>query len=136
LIVAKLRLSGWANEPIIPGPKLVHTQIAHGEANPLKNIFVGNLGFNASEDVLRQLFVAFGPVNQVKIMIDDYTGKSRGFGFVEMANAGDGEKAITALNGTLLDDRALNVNEARPKKEPGSFRDRDSRNRSGGGRRW
>ena len=65
-----------------------------------------------------------------------YTGKSRGFGFVEMANAEDGEKAITALNGTLLDERALNVNEARPKKEPASFRDRDSRNRSGGGRRW
>ena len=53
-----------------------------------------------------------------------------------MANAEDGEKAIAALNGTLLDERALNVNEARPKKEPESFRDRDSRNRSGGGTRW
>ncbi len=69
-------------------------------------------------------------------MMDDYTGKSRGFGFVEMANAEDGEKAIIALNGTLLDERTLNVNQARPKKEPGSSRDRDSRNRSGGGRRW
>ena len=102
----------------------------------MKNIFVGNLGFNTSEDALRQLFAPFGQVNGVKIMIDDYTGKSRGFGFVEMANAEDGEKAIIALNGTLLDERALNVNEARPKKEPGRFRDRDSRNRSGGGRRW
>ncbi len=69
-------------------------------------------------------------------MMDDYTGKSRGFGFVEMANAEDGEKAIIALNGTLLDERALDVNQARPKKKPGSFRERDSRNRSGGGRRW
>src|SRR5712692_2084843 len=102
----------------------------------MKKIFVGNLSSSTSEGALRQLFVAFGPLNRVKIMMDDYTGKSRGFGFVEMANAGDGEKAITALNGTLLDDRALNVNEARPKKEPGSFRDRDSRNRSRGGRRW
>jgi cold-inducible RNA-binding protein len=101
----------------------------------LKNIYVGNLGFNTSENALRQLFAPFGPVNRVKIMMDDYTGKPRGFGFVEMANAEDGEKAITALNGTLLDERALNVNEARAKKEPGGFRDRDS-NRSGGGRRW
>ena len=101
----------------------------------MKNIFVGNLGFNASADALRQLFAPFGPVNRVKIMVDDYTHKARGFGFVEMANAVDGEKAITALNGTLLDERALNVNEASPKKEPGSFRHRDSGNRSGGGRR-
>jgi RNA recognition motif-containing protein len=69
-------------------------------------------------------------------MMDDYTGKSRGFGFFEMANAEDGEKAIIALNGALPDERALNVNQARPKKEPGSSRDRDSRNRSSGGRRW
>jgi len=67
--------------------------------------------------------------------MDDYTGKSRGFGFVETANAEDGEKAIITPCGTLLDQRALNVNQASPKKEPGSFRDRNSRNRSGGGRR-
>jgi cold-inducible RNA-binding protein len=102
----------------------------------MKNIFVGNLNSSTSEDALRKLFVAFGPVNRVKIMMDNYTGKPRGFGFVEMASSEDGEKAIAALNGTLLDERALNVNEARPKKEPGSFRDRDSRNRSGGGTRW
>jgi RNA recognition motif-containing protein len=74
-------------------------------------------------------------VNRVKIMMDNYTGKSRGFGFVEMASAEDGDKAIVALNGTLLDERALTVNTARPKKEPGSFRDQDARAR-GGGRRW
>ncbi len=60
----------------------------------MKNIFVGNLSSSTSEGALRQLFAAFGPVNQVKIMMDSYTGKSRGFGFVEMANAEDGDKAI------------------------------------------
>ena len=88
----------------------------------MKNIFVGNLSSSTSEGALRQLFAAFGPVNQVKIMTDSYTGKPRGFGFVEMANEEDGKKAIAALNGTLLDEHALTVNEARPKKQQGSFR--------------
>src|SRR6266849_494683 len=101
----------------------------------MKDIFVGNLNFSTSEGALRQLFAAFGPVTQVRIMMDRDTGKPRGFGFVEMASAEDGDKAIAALNGTLLDERALNVNEGRPKKEPGSFRDQDARAR-GGGRRW
>jgi cold-inducible RNA-binding protein len=101
----------------------------------MKNIFVGNLNSSTSEDALRKLFVAFGPVNRVKIMMDNYTGKSRGFGFVEMASAEDGDKAIVALNGTLLDERALNVNEARRRPE------RAGGNRGGGelcrsGERW
>ena len=82
----------------------------------MKSIFVGNLNFSTSEGALRQLFAAFGPVIQVKIMMDSDTGKPRGFGFVEMAGAEDGDKAIAALNGTLLDERALNVNEARRRK--------------------
>ena len=73
-------------------------------------------------------------MNRVTIMTDRNTGQPRGFGFVEMASGTDADKAIAALNGTLLDERALIVNEARPKKEPGSFRDRDSRSR--GARRW
>jgi len=68
-------------------------------------------------------------------MMDSYTGKSRGFGFVEMANAEDGDRAIAALNSTLLDERALNLNEARPRKQPGSFRDQHA-GAGGGGRRW
>jgi len=67
-------------------------------------------------------------------MMDSHTGKSRGFGFAEMANAEDGDKAIVALNGTLLDERALTVNALRPKKQQGSFRDQNARAR-GGGRR-
>jgi cold-inducible RNA-binding protein len=83
----------------------------------VKNIFVGNLSFNTSEDELRQLFEPFGQVDRVSIMTDRDTGRSRGFGFVEMANNEEGEKAITALNGTQSGGRTLNVNEARPKAE-------------------
>jgi len=81
----------------------------------LKNIFVGNLSFNTSEDELRQMFEPFGQVDRVSIMTDRDTGRSRGFGFVEMASNEDGEKAITALNGSQVGGRTLNVNEARPK---------------------
>jgi cold-inducible RNA-binding protein len=101
----------------------------------LKNIFVGNLDFNTSEDELRKVFEAYGQVDRVSIMTDRDTGRSRGFGFVEMSSAEDGEKAIAALNGSKLGGRTLNVNEARPKGErTGGGRDRGGR---GGGRdRW
>jgi cold-inducible RNA-binding protein len=100
----------------------------------LKNIFVGNLDFNVSEDELRNLFGTYGQVDRVSIVTDRDTGRSRGFGFVEMANPEEGEKAIAALNGTQLAGRTLNVNEARPKAERvgGGGRDRGGR---GGGRR-
>jgi len=86
----------------------------------LKNIFVGNLDFNTTEDELRQLFEVHGQVDRVSIMTDRETGRSRGFGFVEMASAEDGEKAIAALNGSKVGGRTLNVNEARPKPERSS----------------
>jgi len=86
----------------------------------VKNIFVGNLNFNTSEDELRQMFEAYGQVDRVSIMTDRDTGRSRGFGFVEMTNAEDGEKAIAALNGQEIGGRTLNINEARPKTERGS----------------
>jgi cold-inducible RNA-binding protein len=102
----------------------------------LKNIFVGNLNFNTSEDDLRQLFEAYGQVDRVAIMTDRDTGRSRGFGFVEMANNEDGEKAIAALNGSQVGGRTLNVNEARPKPErSGSGGGRGGRER-GAGNRW
>ena len=94
----------------------------------MKNIFVGNLSFGATEDSVRSLFATHGAVGRVNIVTDRDTGQPRGFGFVEMANDGEGDKAIAALNGTDLDGRALNVNEARPKAD---------RSSSGGGRqRW
>jgi RNA recognition motif-containing protein len=105
----------------------------------VKNIFVGNLDFNTSEEELRRLFEAYGQVDRVSIMTDRDTGRSRGFGFVEMANAEDGDKAIAALNGTQLGGRTLNVNEARPKPERGAAaggRGRDRGGRGGGGGRW
>jgi cold-inducible RNA-binding protein len=115
------------------------TQIAHSEAIRVKNIFVGNLDFNTGEDELRQLFAAYGQVDRVSIMTDRETGRSRGFGFVEMANAEEGEKAIAALNGSQVGGRTLNVNEARPKVERsgGGGRDRggDRGGRGGGGGR-
>jgi cold-inducible RNA-binding protein len=102
----------------------------------MKNIFVGNLSFNTSEDELRQMFESYGPVDRVSIMTDRDTGRSRGFGFVEMTNNEDGEKAITALNGSQVGGRTLNVNEARPKAEHvgGGGRDRGGRDGSRGGR--
>lgn len=107
----------------------------------MKNIFVGNLDFNVSEDELRNLFGTYGQVDRVTILTDRDTGRSRGFGFVEMTNAEDGEKAIAALNGTQLSGRTLNVNEARPKAERaggggGGGRDRGGRGGGGGRNRW
>ena len=105
----------------------------------MKNIFVGNLDFNTSEDELRTLFGTYGQVDRVSIMTDRDTGRSRGFGFVEMSSSEDGEKAIAALNGSQLGGRTLNVNEARPKVERGGGggggggRDRGGRGGHGGG---
>lgn len=85
----------------------------------MKNIFVGNLSFGATEDAVRALFEAYGTVDRVSLVTDRETGRARGFGFVEMANDGEAEKAIAGLNGRELDGRALNINEARPKEDRG-----------------
>jgi RNA recognition motif-containing protein len=83
----------------------------------LKNIFVGNLDFGATEDDIRALFEPYGIVEKVSVMTDRETGRSRGFAFVEMTNTNEADQAIGALNGTNLGGRALNINEARPKTE-------------------
>jgi RNA recognition motif-containing protein len=107
----------------------------------VKNIFVGNLSFNTGEEELRQAFEVYGQVDRVSIMTDRDTGRSRGFGFVEMNSNEDGEKAIAALNGSQVGGRTINVNEARPKAERagggggGGFRDRGGRGGGGGGGR-
>ncbi len=85
----------------------------------MKNIFVGNLNFGATEGAVRSLFEAYGTVDKVNIITDRDTGQARGFGFVEMSANADADRAIEALNGRELDGRALNVNEARPKTERG-----------------
>lgn len=103
----------------------------------MKNIFVGNLDFGATEDQVRTIFEAYGTVDRVSIKTDRETGRSRGFAFVEMSNEAEAERAIAALNGTNLGGRALNVNEARPKTEGGgggrSFGGGGGRPSGGGG---
>ena len=80
-------------------------------------IYVGNLSSETTEEELRQEFEAFGEVTSVDIIIDKYSGRPRGFGFVEMASVSEGQAAITGLNGKTLKERELNVNVARPRSE-------------------
>ena len=83
----------------------------------MKNVFVGNLSFGATESAVRSMFEAYGTVDRVNLITDRETGQAKGFGFVEMSNSAEADRAITELNGRDLDGRALNVNEARPKTE-------------------
>jgi len=85
----------------------------------MKNIFVGNLNFGATEDAVRSLFEAYGTVERVSIVTDRDSGQPRGFGFVEMSANAEADRAIAELNGHELGGRALNVNEARPKTDRG-----------------
>jgi cold-inducible RNA-binding protein len=86
----------------------------------MKNIFVGNLNFGATEDAVRSMFEAYGTVERVSIITDRDTGQAKGFGFVEMSAAADADRAIAELNGRDFDGRAMNVNEAKPKADRGS----------------
>jgi RNA recognition motif-containing protein len=97
----------------------------------MKNIFVGNLSFGATEDAVRSLFAAYGTVERVSFITDRDSGQPRGFGFVEMSANAEAERAIAELNGRELDGRALNVNEARPKEDRGFSG--GGRGRGGGG---
>lgn len=93
----------------------------------MKNLFVGNLSFQTTEDELRSVFEPYGEITRLQVMTDRDTGRPRGFAFVELSDDEEAAKAITELNGKELDGRALNVNEARPKPER-------SGPRGGGGR--
>ena len=97
----------------------------------MKNIFVGNLDFGATESSIRSLFESYGRVDRVNLITDRDTGRSRGFAFVEMGDSAEADRAIAALNGYQVDGRALNVNEARPKTGGGG----DRRGGDGGFRR-
>ena len=83
----------------------------------MKNIYVGNLDYNVTEQELRETFEAYGQVDNVTILRDRDTGQPRGFGFVEMASDEEADKAIAGTNGIQLGARNVNVNEARPKTE-------------------
>ena len=80
------------------------------------NIYVGNLPYSMTDASLQEAFSAHGSVDQAKVVVDRVTDRSRGFGFVEMANDDEGRAAIEAMNGTEMDGRTLVVNEARPKR--------------------
>ena len=95
------------------------------------NIYVGNLPHKATEDEVRQAFAEFGQVTEVRLIMDKFSGESRGFGFVEMPSKAEAEKAIEEMNGKEFMERALNVNEARPKVDRGG---RGGGGRGGGGR--
>lgn len=81
------------------------------------NIYAGNLSYNTQDNELHDAFSEFGEVASAKVIMDRDTGRSKGFGFVEMANDDDGKKAIEALDGTDLDGRTIKVNEARPRPD-------------------
>ena len=87
------------------------------------NIYVGNLPFSTTEADLREAFERFGAVDSASIIVDRHTNQSRGFGFVEMANAEEAKAAIEGLNGTDMSGRTLRVNEARARtdRKPGRF---------------
>ena len=90
------------------------------------NIYVGNLSYQSTEDELRDLFAEFGDVVSAKLIVDKFTGQSKGFGFVEMSNNSEAQKAIDELNGRDVNGRSVTVNQARPRQE---------RSRGGGGGR-
>jgi RNA recognition motif-containing protein len=101
------------------------------------NIYVGNLSFKTDENDLRGLFENFGEVTSARIISDQFTGRSRGFGFVEMSNREEGLKAIQELDSKDFQGRNLKVNEARPKSEGGGNRRAGGGGGGGGGRnRW
>jgi RNA recognition motif-containing protein len=100
------------------------------------NIYVGNLSYDVTENELRQVFEPFGNVESVKIISDKYSGRSKGFGFVEMSNNGDAHSAIDGLNDKELKGRPLKVNKARPRSENRRYEGNREGGRRGGGRRF
>jgi cold-inducible RNA-binding protein len=101
----------------------------------IMNIYVGNLSYEVKEEDLKKEFEAYGQVESVKIIQDTYTGRSKGFGFVEMPNNAEAQAALDGLKGKEVKGRALNINEARPKTEGQGRRPGGSHGGGGGGGR-
>lgn len=98
------------------------------------NIFVGNLAYEVTEEELREEFSSFGEVSSITIMKDKYTGQSRGFGFIEMPVLSEGQAAVNALNGKILQNRQINVSGARERSEGGGSRPGGGPKKGGGSR--
>jgi RNA recognition motif-containing protein len=97
-------------------------------------LYVGNLAYTVRDESLQEAFAQFGTVTSAKVMMDRETGRSKGFGFVEMSSSAEAQAAINAMNGQALEGRAIVVNEARPREErPGGFGGGGGGSRSGGG---
>ncbi len=96
------------------------------------NLYVGGLPYSTTEGQLQEIFEKYGSVESARVITDKFTGRSRGFGFVEMSSGGEAQKAIEALNGTEIEGRTLTVNEARPREQRSGFGD-DRRGGGGGG---
>src|SRR5206468_7297901 len=97
-------------------------------------LYVGNLSYNVRDDDLQQAFAQYGTVSSAKVMMDRDTGRSKGFGFVEMGSDPEAQAAINGMNGQALDGRAIVVNEARPREErPGGVGNRGGGGGYGGG---
>ena len=97
-------------------------------------LYVGNLSYNVRDEDLQQAFAQYGSVSSAKVMMDRDTGRSKGFGFVEMGSDAEAQAAINGMNGQALDGRAIVVNEARPREErPGGFGGGGGRSGGGGG---
>ncbi len=90
------------------------------------NIYISGLSYGTADADLNELFTAYGDVSSVKIISDRETGRSRGFGFIEMADDAEGQKAIDGLNGTECDGKVISVKVARPRAERPSYGDRNS----------
>jgi cold-inducible RNA-binding protein len=120
----------WLRPRFVSPAPISFFQIDKGKE--MTNIFVGNLSYGAAESDIRALFEEYGTVDRASIVTDRDTGQARGFGFVEMPNDSEAERAIAALNGREISGRALTVNVARPRAERPAFRGRSS---SGGSRR-
>ncbi len=96
------------------------------------NLYVGGLPYSTTEGQLQEIFAKYGSVESARVITDKFTGRSKGFGFVEMSSGGEAQKAIEALNGTEIEGRTLTVNEARPQEKRSGFGD-DRRGGGGGG---
>jgi RNA recognition motif-containing protein len=103
------------------------------EGNMAKKLYVGNLSYTTHEEDLREAFSKIGEVLSATLIVDQSNGRSKGFGFVEMASDEDAAKAISTMNGTMFMDRTITVNEARPKTEGGRGGFGGGRNSRGGG---
>jgi uncharacterized membrane protein YgcG len=118
----------WYNRIVPLGVKRIWSVCFLREGLMAKKLYVGNLSYDTNDGALQQMFGAFGTVQSAQIVTDRDTGRSKGFGFVEMGSDQEAQAAINGLNGKEVNGRALTVNEARPRE------DRGGGGRSGGGR--